>query len=637
MRLCLHDWGAAVGLAWAAANPARVERIVVVNGVPLLAGFRWRGWARAVRTPLVGPVAVGFATPRVMRRIARRASAGPLPAPVLASAAEHVDIGTERALLKLLRSATPESLAAAGADLGRVLAPALVLWGAQDPWIPARFGAGYAATLGDATLETIEDAGHWPWLEKPELERADRRLAGGRDASTSAAVTPRGGRASSRRSAPSCTCCSIPRPPTMPPRNTAPGWGSACGTTAGSRATTRRRTACCRRRSGRCWGSASRGLSPRSFAAGLFGLIARAGVGPARGFGRGGVVCDRRARPARQRPADVPARRGVRPRRAARAAARASADRLRPRGPDERGKPGGGPLPRARRDRARARGRPPRTLRPATGGRAPRALRAARDCAPQSPPRRPRPRARSLRAATRPRRRGAGRRGPRARRPRPRGDPRHPVSGGRHGAVRRLGILARARRDRARRRRASRTRAHAADRRGALRPHVHRGVRGGDAARRQRHPPRRAGRRPGACRRAARGTLARLCRDGPPRRAGAARAARRPRAPARLLAALSRGARRRARERRPVDRRGLLRAAPAFPRRPAGDVPRRDPVHREPLGGGARRAARTARARLGAPARPPLRRAVLRRHADRQDVPRMARRARGGVRRRARR
>ncbi len=111
-----------------------------------------------------------------------------------------------------------------------------------------------------------------------------------------------------------------------------------------------------------------------------------------------------------------------------------------------------------------------------------------------------------------------------------------------------------------------------------------------------------------------------LRRKGPPRRAGGARAARRPRAAARLLAALSRGPRRRARERRPLDRRGLLRAARALPRRQAGNVPRRDPVHREPLGGGARRAARAARARLGAPARPPLRRAVLRRHADRRDA-----------------
>jgi pimeloyl-ACP methyl ester carboxylesterase len=97
----------------------------------------------------------------------------------VASVAGGFDLGTERALLKLLRSASPELLAAAGAGLSAITAPALVLWGAQDPYIPARFGAGYAATLGDATLETIDDAGHWPWLDRPQLgERIIGHLAG---------------------------------------------------------------------------------------------------------------------------------------------------------------------------------------------------------------------------------------------------------------------------------------------------------------------------------------------------------------------------------------------------------------------------------------------------------------------------
>jgi pimeloyl-ACP methyl ester carboxylesterase len=171
VRLCLHDWGAAVGLSWAIAHPERVQRLVVANGIPLLAGFKWRGPARLVRAPLVGPIAVGAATKPILRRLSRRASAGnePLPAPFLANVSEGFDLGTERALLKLLRSASPDSLAAAGTGLGTIDAPALVLWGAQDPWIPARFGAGYAATLGDATLEVVEDAGHWPWIDKPEL------------------------------------------------------------------------------------------------------------------------------------------------------------------------------------------------------------------------------------------------------------------------------------------------------------------------------------------------------------------------------------------------------------------------------------------------------------------------------------
>jgi pimeloyl-ACP methyl ester carboxylesterase len=171
VRLCLHDWGAAVGLAWATAQPERVQRLVVIDGVPLLHGFRWRGWARAVRTPVVGPVAVGSAYRPVVRLLARRASGGHEPASreLVASVLEALDLGTERALLRLLRSADPELLAAAGAGLGEITAPALVLWGERDPWIPVRFGAGYAATLGDATLETVAGAGHWPWLERPEL------------------------------------------------------------------------------------------------------------------------------------------------------------------------------------------------------------------------------------------------------------------------------------------------------------------------------------------------------------------------------------------------------------------------------------------------------------------------------------
>jgi pimeloyl-ACP methyl ester carboxylesterase len=40
VRLVVHDWGAA-GLVWAQREPERVERLVIVNAVPLVAGFRW--------------------------------------------------------------------------------------------------------------------------------------------------------------------------------------------------------------------------------------------------------------------------------------------------------------------------------------------------------------------------------------------------------------------------------------------------------------------------------------------------------------------------------------------------------------------------------------------------------------------
>jgi pimeloyl-ACP methyl ester carboxylesterase len=170
VRLAMHDWGA-VGLAFAQRAPERIDRIVAIDTVPLLPGYRWHPIARIWRTPVVGEIAMGFAIGPVVRRL--------LPAgraePVLAS----FDPGTQRAILRLYRSSPPEVLAAAGRELASIGAPALVLHGARDRYIPARFADGLAAALGDGRVEHVEGAGHWPWLDRPELvDRVARFLAG---------------------------------------------------------------------------------------------------------------------------------------------------------------------------------------------------------------------------------------------------------------------------------------------------------------------------------------------------------------------------------------------------------------------------------------------------------------------------
>ena len=86
------------------------------------------------------------------------------------------DPGTQRAILKLYRASPPDVLAAAGARLGDVDAPALVLHGARDRYIPARFADGLAAALGDGRVEHVPDAGHWPWLDRPGAGRPRRRV-----------------------------------------------------------------------------------------------------------------------------------------------------------------------------------------------------------------------------------------------------------------------------------------------------------------------------------------------------------------------------------------------------------------------------------------------------------------------------
>ncbi|MBJ7329527.1 MAG: alpha/beta hydrolase [Solirubrobacteraceae bacterium] len=180
VHLCVHDWGV-VGLVWAMRDPSRVKRLVVMNGVPLLPGYRWHRAARLWRMRGVGEFAMGLSIKSVVGASLKEAmpQGGPAVKALRDQVMEHFDQGTQRAILKLYRTSPPDALAAAGTRLGTITAPALVLWGDDDPYIPSRFGSGYAAALGDAQLELVEGAGHWPWLDRPELvERVRAHLMG---------------------------------------------------------------------------------------------------------------------------------------------------------------------------------------------------------------------------------------------------------------------------------------------------------------------------------------------------------------------------------------------------------------------------------------------------------------------------
>ncbi|HEX3510306.1 MAG TPA: alpha/beta hydrolase [Solirubrobacteraceae bacterium] len=170
VRLLVHDWGA-VGLLFAQRLPERVERVAIVNAVPLLPGYRWHRTARIWRTPLLGELSMGASTRFTLRLASRESNAtpGPMPDSFIDSVMDHFDQGTQRAILRLYRSSPPDALARAGEHLGRLHCPALVVWGLRDPYIPERFGRAYAQALPDAELLELPDAGHWPWLDRPDL------------------------------------------------------------------------------------------------------------------------------------------------------------------------------------------------------------------------------------------------------------------------------------------------------------------------------------------------------------------------------------------------------------------------------------------------------------------------------------
>jgi pimeloyl-ACP methyl ester carboxylesterase len=173
VKLVVHDWGAAVGLAFAQRKPERIERIVVINGVPLFPAqdVSWPRLARLWVRPWIGELAMGATTRGVLARTLRSGAADPTawPDARIASIWEQFDQGTQRAILRLYRSADESELTRTGAALDRLPGPSLIVWGDADPWLPVAIGESYAAHMPRTSIENVERAGHWPWLDRPEV------------------------------------------------------------------------------------------------------------------------------------------------------------------------------------------------------------------------------------------------------------------------------------------------------------------------------------------------------------------------------------------------------------------------------------------------------------------------------------
>jgi pimeloyl-ACP methyl ester carboxylesterase len=163
MHVVGHDWGAMVGLTLAERNPGRVRRLVLCNPPPnshddwprILNWWRARG---------LGELVMGAIPKRLLARELRRGSvrADAWPDARINAVWDQFDQGTQRAILRLVRSAADDVAPHPHND-------AVVLWGEADPWYPPAVADAYAALLPGATVERIAGAGHWPWLDRPEV------------------------------------------------------------------------------------------------------------------------------------------------------------------------------------------------------------------------------------------------------------------------------------------------------------------------------------------------------------------------------------------------------------------------------------------------------------------------------------
>lgn len=157
-----HDWGARVGLTLAERNSGRVRRLVLLNPPPTRE--HWPQILKWWQVRGLGELLMGAIPRRLFARELRRGAVrtDAWPDARINAVWDQFDQGTQRAVLRLVRSTGDDFAPHSQND-------AVVLWGEEDPWYPPETAGTYAAQLPGATVERIAGAGHWPWLDRPEV------------------------------------------------------------------------------------------------------------------------------------------------------------------------------------------------------------------------------------------------------------------------------------------------------------------------------------------------------------------------------------------------------------------------------------------------------------------------------------
>lgn len=162
-----HSMGAAIALRFAAQQPQRFQRLVLIDAAGILHPLvitKYQAGSLMERASGVQQFR-GFAE-RLSGKILEQAERLPISPTDIADSA----LGRDHVL-----SGGPEKIAAlslAGENfshaISSVSARTLVIWGDNDPVVPLRTGEVLAARMPHARLEIIPDAGHVPMLDQTE-------------------------------------------------------------------------------------------------------------------------------------------------------------------------------------------------------------------------------------------------------------------------------------------------------------------------------------------------------------------------------------------------------------------------------------------------------------------------------------
>ncbi|HWX51772.1 MAG TPA: alpha/beta hydrolase [Solirubrobacteraceae bacterium] len=174
VHLVLHDFGGPFGLLWGATHPQAWASVVLVN-VGVLPGYTWHSMAKRWRTPVVGELVQAWIPRSGWRRTMQKSGPRRLPEEFVDKMYDDYDRATRRTVLKLYRN-TPDPGQTA-AELGSAIAelhkPALVVWGAADPFLGVEYAERQREFFDVQDVVVLPQSSHWPFQDDPPgVERA---------------------------------------------------------------------------------------------------------------------------------------------------------------------------------------------------------------------------------------------------------------------------------------------------------------------------------------------------------------------------------------------------------------------------------------------------------------------------------
>jgi pimeloyl-ACP methyl ester carboxylesterase len=176
--LVAHDFGGIWGLQWASQHPDELAGVVLIDTGVLL-DYVPHPLAIVWATPGAGELQVASTTRASFHQAVQYMQPRPLPDAFIDRMYDDYDRATRCGLLRYYRSVRDatitdsNALARKQADaLKKRTRPALVIWGAKDPYIPPEQAYKQREAFPGARVEVFQDSAHWPFVDNAARTRA---------------------------------------------------------------------------------------------------------------------------------------------------------------------------------------------------------------------------------------------------------------------------------------------------------------------------------------------------------------------------------------------------------------------------------------------------------------------------------